>query len=171
MNPFDICVCGHTRGYHEDVCICDECECNLFILGIKITKPPRKITENRDILPPIRRWLASQPDVKIFRNAQAFVQFDDGHKGRAGLGTGSADLIGSLTVQVPRYRLDGTRLPGQLITIARAMGIEVKRPGQKLRKEQVAWADAMHRAGWIVGVATSVEDVKDIIEKARRWEI
>lgn len=112
-------------------------------------------TLEREVQAEVRAWLADQYDVTIFRNAQAYVTFPDGHKAKVGLGTGSADLIGSLT-----YEFSG-------IPFARALGIEVKRKGQKLRPEQALWHDAMHKRGWIVGVAWCLQDAIDIINKAR----
>lgn len=124
--------------------------------------PKRNVPLERDIQADIRAYLASQPDVTIFRNAQVYVTFDDGHKARTGLGNGSADLIGSLTYETPWWPIG---------IFARALGIEIKRPGERLRKEQRLWHDEMRKRGWIVGVATSVVEATDIVERARRWEI
>ena len=133
-------------------------------------KPNRPL--ERDVQAAVREWLATQPDVTIFRNAQAYVQFPDGHKARTGLGTGSADLIGSLTykrILTDRHRYDETK--DTYMTVARALGIEIKRPGERLDPDQITWHDEMRRRGWVVGVAHSVDEARDTIERARRFEI
>lgn len=124
-----------------------------------VVRKPKSTASEADIQSQVRAWLASQPDIVIFRNAQAYVTFLDGHKARVGLGDGSADLIGSLTIMV------GDR------KCARAIGIELKRPGQKMSEDQRAWHTAMRLRGWVVGVVTCVDEAKSLIEQARLWTI
>ena len=119
-----------------------------------VKRVPKKRLE-KDILTDIREYLASRNDVKIMRNAQAYVEFPDGHRARCGLGVGSPDLVGSLTLIK-----DG-------MAIAVALGIEVKRPGEKPSTEQKAWVRVMEGMGWVVGVATSVDESKLLVDKAK----
>lgn len=47
----------------------------------------------------------------------------------------------------------------------RFVAIEVKRPKQKPRPTQLAWLDAIERAGGVAFWATSVEEVQDKIKE------
>lgn len=134
--------------------------------NIAIKRPVAKILE-RNIQNDIRLWAAKEPGVTLFRNAQAMTEID-GRMVRTGLGPGSPDLVGSLEVRARPYPADA--LPRDR-TIARALAIEVKRPGQKPSELQRTWMTQMEARGWVVGVAVCVQDAVDLVEKARRWEI
>lgn len=142
----------------------------------KVIRPEKPRLE-KHIQADIRAFLAREPDVTIKRNAQAYCTFPDGHKARTGLGPGSADLIGSLRVMVERISVTTLDDGGQHFTskgmgyAARAMGIEIKQPGEKLDPDQVLWHDEMRKRGWIVGLACSVEDAERILREARAWLI
>lgn len=132
----------------------------------KIVRKERSELEG-DIQSAVRDFLAREPDVTIFRNAQVYVTFESGHRARTGLGAGSADLVGSLTVQIERSGVASL----EVIRFARALGVEIKKPGEYLDHKQKIWHAAMARAGWIVGVVRSVDDARELLRKARLWEI
>lgn len=143
-------------------------------------KPPRKATET-NILLAIRSELTRRDDVVLFRNNVGMLKDGTGRPVKYGLGVGSADLIGSVTVDILTGDLvdcplviDGAPIhyPGhRRTTIARSLAIEVKRPGKKRTPEQIAWGELVTRMGWIYGVATSVADAVEIVERGKRWEI
>lgn len=111
-----------------------------------------------DILNAVRERLAMMNDIIIYRNNVGVLKDSRGIPVRYGLSIGSCDLIGSLTVNIGGMR------------IARALAIEVKRPGQKPTAEQVAWMENAIRAGWVVGVVTSVTEAEALVETARvKW--
>ena len=52
----------------------------------------------------------------------------------------------------------------------RFFGVELKRPGEKPRKIQGVVMKAIARAGGVVGVATSKDEMREIIEGMERGE-
>lgn len=81
----------------------------------------------------------------LFRANVGSFKTSDGRFVSTGLPTGFPDLFG--------VRLsDG-----------RAVFIEVKKPGGKIRPEQVKFIDRMCEYGFIAGIAYSVEDARKII--------
>lgn len=91
--------------------------------------------------------LAIEPGVVAWRNAQLTAR-RGGRAVRAGLGTGSADIIACV---------DG-----------RFVGIEVKDTKGVLSGEQYAWGLAVREQGGVYGVAYSVPDARQIIAIARQ---
>jgi hypothetical protein len=92
----------------------------------------------------IRSAINNDGRARLVRNS---VGFATAEKLRFGLGIGSADLIG-------------------LLRGGRAFAIEVKRPGQALRPEQVSWWRAFRSWGGLGGVATSVTEAMALLEQA-----
>ena len=86
-----------------------------------------------------------------------------GHVVRYGLCDGSADLVGCLTVYT------GERETGP-IRSARFLAIEVKQPGKRPTAEQSAWLGLVRSVGGIAGVASSVDDARELVDRARRWQ-
>jgi hypothetical protein len=126
-------------------------------------RPPRKRLE-ADVLAEARAWLGKQTDVRMMRNNVGQLEDKTGRPVTYGLGVGSPDLVGSITVEV-------AILGVELRTIARAMAIELKAPGKRPGPDQVAWMNTKRRQGWAIGWADSLAGVIEIVEKARRWEI
>jgi hypothetical protein len=81
----------------------------------------------------------------LVRNA---VGFDAVTNTRYGLGLGSADLVGIL---------HGS---------GRVFALEVKRPGQKPRPDQVSWIAVVRRRGGFAAVVTSVDEAMAALERA-----
>ena len=132
---------------------------------IKVVRPVRPVLE-RDVKLEIRRWAAKQPDVVLFNNPQGLLAIN-GRTVHAGIGKGSADLIGSVTMPIP---LAGSANGGYLV--ARSLAVEVKRPGGGvLARHQQRWLEYVKSKGWIVGVCSSLEQFVALIEAARRWEV
>lgn len=132
-------------------------------------RPPRKVLEG-DVLAAAREWLGQQPDVRMMRNNVGQLEDKTGRPVVYGLGVGSCDLIGHIAVRVSVVFPDGTS-DMYVRQTARAFGIELKAPGKRPSPDQVAWMNTKRQQGWAIGWADSLEGVKEIVEKARRWEI
>ena len=140
---------------------------------MKIPRQAARPELEADLMKRTRAALSKEPDVVIFRNNVGALRDERGVKVTYGLGVGSADLVGSLTVMADGLieRPDRTFGPVTRQRVARSLAIEVKRPGEKPTPEQVAWQEAMRRAGWVVAICTSPEEALDLIGRARRWEV
>ena len=126
----------------------------------KIERAPRRRVEST-ILAEIRAWAGTQTDLILWRNNTGKLQDSTGRWVTFGLAEGSSDLVGCVTVQCWET--------GR--SVARLLALEVKRPGQRPRPEQVAWLDVVRRAGGVAGVVTSVGEAEEIVGRARRWEL
>jgi hypothetical protein len=111
---------------------------------------PRRRTEGT-IQAEIMRALNMLPMVRVWRNNVGECDLPDRHGGTYhvvyGLCPGSADLIGSA---------DG-----------RALAVEVKKPGKGNSEAQDRWQEVARELGWIVIVATSVEQCLEELDRAR----
>lgn len=107
-----------------------------------------------DIVREILEWARVEPGLTLHRN---IVSSRAAHLGcAAGLGKGSPDLIGWLSVPVKSGK------------ISVFVGIEVKREkGGVIADEQNGWIERIRRAGGIAGVARRVEDAQRIITEGR----
>lgn len=89
----------------------------------------------------------------LHRNNVGMLEDKRGQKVRYGLAVGSGDLIGWTTIG------------GKAIFTS----VEVKRPTKKPTMDQVAWMQAVQRAGGIACVASTIADVQFAVwEYARR---
>jgi len=143
---------------------------------VKIPRQDARPELEGDLMRRIRSALSRERDVVILRNNVGALRDERGVKVTYGLGVGSADLVGSLAVHVRGgfpAGPDAWSWHDGLASrwIARSLAVEVKRPGEKPTPEQVAWQEAMRRAGWVVGICTSPEEALDLIRRARRWEV
>lgn len=118
-------------------------------------RKPRKRTETTT-LTEIRSVLSRLPYVTIQRNNSGALKDETGRLVRYGLGEGSADLVGVVTVGLGS-------ISGPIIPVGIALAIEVKAPGKKPTAQQIAWLAHYKSRGAIVGVAESVEDAMRII--------
>ena len=105
----------------------------------------------------IRLALGAEADLVLWRNAIHHGEDWDPRTGRAsfikaGLGVGSADLVGVL------------RMPSG---IGRFFALEIKRVGQKPSPEQLQWAALVRRLGGFVAVVFGVDDSRAALARAR----
>lgn len=128
-------------------------------------KPRAAAPLEREIQQQIRQALGLERDLVLWRNAMGFAEVIDGNglrKLHYGLGVGSADLLGILRVPVV-----DTRAPHGIRAIGRFVGLEVKRPGEKLRPEQVTWAELVRGFGGFTTIVRSVDEAIAALERAR----
>lgn len=128
-------------------------------------KPVREV----DIQAAIRAALSKMPDVAIYRNNVGKLQDRFGATVAYGLGVGTADLIGSLTMSV-RERVTDVHVDSVNRKFARSLAIEVKRPGERPTDDQRRWQDHVRAHGWLVGTCHSVDEAVALIDRGRRWE-
>lgn len=112
----------------------------------------------RDVQAAIMRAFAGTRDVALFRNSVGETEeWNDGPRGlasrhiRYGLGTGSADLVGVLTVG----------------GVGVAIALEVKTAKGRTTPAQDAWLAAARRRGACAAVVRSVEDARRVIDEER----
>lgn len=153
-----------------------------------IVKPTREGPAlESDLMRDVRKWLAEQPDIRIHRNNTGVAHVSVGdfvrsglppeiartayscvrakfHGMHFGLAIGSSDLIGSLTVDLSGFG-------GIHSKIARFLAIELKRVGKKPTDDQERFLADKRAAGGIAFWADNIQAVKDMIVKARLWEI
>lgn len=96
----------------------------------------------------IRAALAVMPGVLVWRNN---VGVDAGHGIWYGLGVGSADLVGIVTIR----------------GVGVFLGVEVKTATGRMRPEQVQWAATVRRHGGIAITARSPEEAVAAVVAAR----
>ena len=116
------------------------------------------------VLAEIRLDLGREPDLVLFRNAIAYGEFLDERTGerravRAGLPTGSSDLIGILTI------------PTNIGLVGRFFALEVKRPGRKPDPHQEQFLELVRKRGGFGGWADSVEAARACLTRARKGEL
>lgn len=116
----------------------------------------REPTET-EIVSAVRAKLNALPGVNFARNNVGGYYNASGRFVEHGLGEGSADLIGSVTVVVGK----------RPITIARAVGLEFKKPGKVNTELQDAWAMQRRSIGWHVETVTNLEEALAAVERAR----
>ena len=109
----------------------------------------------------VMRALGALPDLRIFRNTVGTAATFNSTTGKTqyvtyGLGTGSPDLVGMLTVSVFGH------------PFARWFCLEIKRPGASPRPEQVQWAKAARLFGCFATHVTSVDEALAAVERARK---
>ena len=106
-----------------------------------------------DVVKDILAWAQYEPGLTLHRNV---VSSRAAHLGcPTGLGKGSPDLIGWLSVPVKSGK------------ISIFVGIEVKRRKGVVADGQSEWIHRIRSAGGIAGVARSVEDAQRIITEGR----
>lgn len=110
----------------------------------------------------IRLACGSQPGVVLYRNSQLKYKVN-GQWVVAGLGAGTPDLVGFVSVKIT------PEMVGQ--TIARAIGIEVKRPGGGVVSPKQELCKAMWEShGAVAVIVDNVEDALAALEGARRGD-
>jgi VRR-NUC domain len=99
--------------------------------------------------------LNQHPKIRLFRNQVGAIDLGGGRLMRFGMGTGSSDLIGYITIKIT------PDMVGQ--EIAQFCGIEVKTAKGKVTELQQAFIDRVNAAGGVAGVAHSVTEALRII--------
>lgn len=129
--------------------------------------PKRKPRHNetRDLTRPIEAALNHLDGVRVTRNNNLGPVVPYAKKDipgirpvPAGLGTGSADLVGIVTMLVNGYR------------IGRVFCLEVKRPGQKPDPDQIRWLAEVRKLGGFACVVHSIEEATAAVDRCRRGE-
>ena len=105
----------------------------------------------------IRLGLGTREDVRLFRNQVGQLPDPTGRPVQFGLAKGSADLVGWKTVKVTLTWSERT-LPCSRLS-------KSETPNGKPTQYQQAWMAAVENAGGIAGIARSVEDATEIIER------
>ena len=139
----------------------------------KIERRAKKVVEST-VQDQIVKALSQMPDVVIHRNLVGTYETVRAGWIKAGLGEGTADLVGWLSVPIgpsPGYPFG----PSAGCRVARFLALEVKRPGgdnehKAHEAEQRAWLELVRLRGGVAGIVHSAAEAVDLIEKARRWE-
>lgn len=113
----------------------------------------------RSIQAAILRALGGTADVVLWRNSVGSTDewSDDERRGITsrrvsyGLGVGSADLVGILTVG----------------PVAVWIALEVKAPRGRVRPEQAVWIEAAQRRGVCAAVVRSVDEARAVVDAER----
>lgn len=136
----------------------------------KLIKPTREGPPlESDVMREVRKWLAEQPDIRVWRNNTGALKDERGRVVTYGLAVGSADLIGSITCDVglthaPTY-------PAINHKIARFLAIELKQPGKKPTEDQERFLETVRRDGGVAFWADCIGEVMAMIGLAREWKI
>ena len=131
-----------------------------------MTRAGNKTSEGH-VLDACRLELGSEPDLALFRNAVVHAEYWDAKTGKVihvhgGLPVGSQDLVG-----IGPGRCHACNA----VTRGHFFGLEIKRPGEKLRPEQETFAALVRRAGGFSGWATSAEEARACLLRARKGEL
>ena len=103
------------------------------------------------------RLAISKGDTRVFRNNTGTLRDANGRPVQFGLCKGSADLIGWRTITIT------PEMVGRQVAVF--LSIEVKTPTGSVKSEQQQWLEAVKAAGGIAGVARSVKDAQELLQK------
>jgi len=139
-------------------------------------RPTRKRSETRDLVAPMLRALNRMPGVRVTRNANLgpVVPYarrlePDIRPILAGLGVGSADLVGVVVVVgVPNVAWASHK-------IGRVFCLEVKLPSDDdrglkagvVRPDQRRWLETVRRFGGFAAVVTSLDQAREAVARCR----
>lgn len=131
---------------------------------------PRR-SETRELTHPCRVALNKLAWVRVWRNNVGIIELPTGGRLRYGLGIGSADLVGLVTMDLLRFVSNGTDpvYVGQCHP-ARFFALETKWPGKRPTSVQRAWAEVVRSLGGFAGVVTSVDEALLAVERCRAGE-
>lgn len=129
-------------------------------------KPPRRRSETRELVHPIRAMLNAMPGVRLWRNNSGMLKDHRGTPIRYGLGEGSADLVGLVTFErvTPRYTIDAE---AGVETFARFFALEVKLPGKKPGASQRMWLQTVRTLGGFAAVVHDLQEASDAVSRCR----
>lgn len=129
-------------------------------------KPARR-NETQDLVHPIRLALNKLPGVRVVRNNTGMLEWAPEQTLRYGLGIGSADLVGIVTV---RTCCDGCCIGTVSKTLGRAFAVEVKWPDEYPTPDQRRWLASFRRFGGFACVVHSIEEATDAVTRCRTGE-
>lgn len=116
----------------------------------------RTTTAERDVVAAILQGPASSPGVCLWKNPRGVAQYPDGSSVAYGLAEGAADLVGLVEVRV---------LPSMVgRKLGVFVGLEVKRPGEKPRPDQLQWLACVRRFG---GLGFWADDARIVEQRLR----
>jgi hypothetical protein len=131
-------------------------------MNLEPRKRAHRANETRDLTHPIEAALNRLPGVRVARNNNLgpvvpYVRRlqPDIRPIRAGLGDGSADLVGIVRLHTG---------------IGRAFVLEVKRAGEKPKPDQARWLGVVRSLGGFAAVVHSVEEALAAVERCRAGE-
>lgn len=101
------------------------------------------------------RKRASELGARLFRNNTGMIRDADGRTHRFGLTVGGSDLIGYVPVRVTASMVG--------LNVAVFVAIEVKAGKTATTPEQLAFIQAVWRAGGLAGVARNIEEAEAIL--------
>ncbi len=104
----------------------------------------------------IREVLALERGLLLWRNSQGIIR-QGKRVYRTGLGVGSADLVGVITLIAKR-------------TWGRFIALEIKLPGEQPTDAQRAWLEHVRAHGGFAAVVRSVEEARAAVARARAGE-
>lgn len=118
-------------------------------------REPRRLLE-RDRARAIRVALNRLPGVRCSQNVVGVLRGENDVKRRVGLGVGSPDIVGVVT------------LFAGIMPVAVAFGIEVKQPGKYATRKQRAWHLVAEGRGMRTYVARTAEEAVAQIQVLRQ---
>ena len=136
-----------------------------------VKRPPPRHNETRELTHPIRIALNKLPGVRIVRNNVGTVPLPSGGRITYGLGVGSADLVGMVTLDAYMFVQGGDAIGDVYAmskrTIARPLLLELKRPGHHPSPVQSRWLRTANRLGAYAAVVHSLEEALDAVQRCR----
>ena len=108
----------------------------------------------------IKAALQWEPGLKLMRNANGQFRARGFHV-KAGLGNGSADFVGILSLKIWHPDTATMRLVGRFIVL------EVKREGEELDAAQVLWLSEVRALGGFGAMVTGPDSAREAIARAR----
>ena len=130
-------------------------------------KPPRKVTET-DIVKQCLVAINRIPGVRATRNNVGAYRNERGDLHSYGLGEGSPDIVGIITIGGPRSAIQTKVWNAIREPVAIAFGLEVKRPkldgGRDPTPAQRAWAKVASSRGMFCGVTRSEADAVEMVQ-------
>lgn len=123
---------------------------------------------HRVLVQETRKELGREPDLTLWLNSKG--RWDAGEfKSTPGLGKGSSDIVGALTIKVTIIESDG--LPPVYfdpIAIARFIALEAKTGTGRVSPEQKLFIELVRKRGGFAATFSSVEEARACIARARR---
>jgi len=112
-----------------------------------------------------RKALGREPDLTLWLNSKG--RWDAGEfKSTPGLGKGSADIIGCLTVRAAVW--DVTRNDNRTTDVGRFIALEAKTGSGRVSPEQKLFIELVRKRGGFAATFSTVDEARACIERARQ---